>query len=279
VDFDPGTGTSNLTSAGSADIFISKLDASGNFLAAKNMGGTLSDGGNSMKVDLSNNIYLTGDFRGTADFDPNAGTVNLTSAGEFDAYIVKLNQSGSLPITLGNAKAYEKNTGVQVEWSTLTENEVERFDIETSQTGQQFFKVGSVKAKGNSGTVLNYNFFNPNPLSGAHFYRLKVVDKSGEITYSSLMKINLRKASLELSVYPNPIIGNTFGIQLKNLPKGSYVISLTNKLGQQILSKAIEHKGGSLTENIEPSQTLLKGSYHLKLTGEGINVVSQVIKN
>src|SRR5674476_1418906 len=87
VDFDPGAGTYNLTSAGGYDIFIIKLDASGNFVWAKNMGassGASSDQGFSIAVDASGNVYTTGLFTGTADFDPGAGTYNLTSAGSGD---------------------------------------------------------------------------------------------------------------------------------------------------------------------------------------------------
>jgi hypothetical protein len=56
VDFDPGVGTSNLISAGLNDIFILKLDAAGNFLWAKSMGGTDTDRGISISVDGSGNI-------------------------------------------------------------------------------------------------------------------------------------------------------------------------------------------------------------------------------
>ncbi|HLG35194.1 MAG TPA: hypothetical protein VI757_09965, partial [Bacteroidia bacterium] len=76
VDFDPGAGIFNLTSAGSDDIFISRLDGSGNFVWAKAMGGTSSDGGNSVAVDASGNVYTTGLFYDTADFDPGAGVFN-----------------------------------------------------------------------------------------------------------------------------------------------------------------------------------------------------------
>ena len=91
VDFDPGAGTSNLTSVGSTDIFISKLDSSGNFVWAKSMGGTGTDQANSISIDSSSNIYTTGYFAGTVDFDPGAGTSNLTSAsGSNDIFILKL---------------------------------------------------------------------------------------------------------------------------------------------------------------------------------------------
>ncbi|SHI66160.1 SBBP repeat-containing protein [Flavobacterium terrae] len=91
VDFDPGTGTAYLTSVGSSDIFLIKLDTSGNFIWAKSFGGTNSDYPKSTKVDATGNIYTTGIFYETADFDPGTGIVNLTSAGATDIFIQKLN--------------------------------------------------------------------------------------------------------------------------------------------------------------------------------------------
>ncbi|MBK7692341.1 MAG: SBBP repeat-containing protein [Bacteroidetes bacterium] len=87
VDFDPGVGTNYLTGAGSLDIFISKLDAAGNFVWAKSMGGVASDWGVSIVVDRAGNIYTTGIFSGSGDFDPGPGTSNLTSAGNMDIFI------------------------------------------------------------------------------------------------------------------------------------------------------------------------------------------------
>ncbi|MFC2111335.1 SBBP repeat-containing protein [Bacteroidota bacterium] len=93
VDFDPGSGTTNLTSAGSGDIFIQKLDASGNLLWIKQMGGITFDIGYSITTDNSGNIYSTGNFEGTADFDPGSGIANLTSVGNYDIFIQKLGTS------------------------------------------------------------------------------------------------------------------------------------------------------------------------------------------
>ena len=95
VDFDPGAGTANLTSAGGIDVFVQKLDASGNFIWAKAYGGSSNDEGRSTIVDDSGNIYTTGYFAGTVDFDPGAGTVNLTSAGGNDVFVQKLDASGN----------------------------------------------------------------------------------------------------------------------------------------------------------------------------------------
>ncbi len=98
MDFDPGVGITNITSAGQEDIFVSKFDQSGNFLWGKAMGGTLSDWGSSIAVDVSGNVYSTGYFNSTADFDPGVGVSNLTSvgtAGMSDIFITKLDAVGT----------------------------------------------------------------------------------------------------------------------------------------------------------------------------------------
>jgi hypothetical protein len=95
ADFNPGSGTYNLTSTGVEDIFISKLDASGNFIWALQIGGTSPDEGKSITVDPLGNIYTTGFFRGTADFDPGTVTFNMTSYGYVglaDVFILKLSE-------------------------------------------------------------------------------------------------------------------------------------------------------------------------------------------
>ncbi len=118
IDFDPGIGVFNMVSNGDRDIFISTLDSSGNFLNALNMGGITADFGLSVTVDNQNNIYSTGSFSGTADFDPGAGLVNLTSNGPNDIFVLKLNQDFSLSTVdiknRGNISIYPNPTSDQL---------------------------------------------------------------------------------------------------------------------------------------------------------------------
>lgn len=97
VDFDPGPGITNLTSVGNtnADVFIHKMDASGNLVWVKSIGGTGSDLGQSIALDASGNVYTTGIFLNTADFNPGVGTMNLTSVGDYDVFVQKMDGSGN----------------------------------------------------------------------------------------------------------------------------------------------------------------------------------------
>ncbi len=95
VDFDPGAGVYKLTSAGANDIFITKSNAAGRFVWALRMGGDLNDSGFSIAVDASANVYVTGQFSNSVDFDPGDGKFNLTSAGLADVFILKMDVSGN----------------------------------------------------------------------------------------------------------------------------------------------------------------------------------------
>ncbi len=94
-DFDPGTGTANLTSVGSWDMFFAKYDNSGNYIWAKSIGGAGDDAGNSILLDAGGNIYVAGYFTGTSDFDAGTGTANLMSAGAEDIFFMKYDNSGN----------------------------------------------------------------------------------------------------------------------------------------------------------------------------------------
>lgn len=95
IDFDPGIGVFNLTANGMGDIFVSKLDSSGNFLWAENFGGPCIDFAKDIEVDGNNNIIVTGSFCQTVDFDPGPALYQLSTYG-YGAFIIKLDASGNL---------------------------------------------------------------------------------------------------------------------------------------------------------------------------------------
>lgn len=88
-----GAGTS-LVSAGDKDIFVSKTDPSGELVWAIGLGGSGIEEGMAITTDLSGNVYITGMFQDTVDFDPGADTFTLASLGEHDIFITKLTTLG-----------------------------------------------------------------------------------------------------------------------------------------------------------------------------------------
>lgn len=95
VDFDPGVGFSFKDVKGASDIFVAKYDSQGNFIWAKTFGGVGIESCRDMSLDAFGNLIITGVYQGTSDFDPNGGVISMTSAGQFDAFLLKLDVSGN----------------------------------------------------------------------------------------------------------------------------------------------------------------------------------------
>jgi len=95
VDFDPGPSSFNLGSSGYNDIFISELDAAGNFIWAGKIGGPSSESPACISLDAAGNIILTGNFGDTCDFDPGNGTF-LLNGSSGSVFVSKLTASGNL---------------------------------------------------------------------------------------------------------------------------------------------------------------------------------------
>ena len=233
ADFDPGAGVSNLTSAGSWDIFISKLDANGNFVWAKRMGGTSPDEANSIAIDASGNAYTTGFFNETVDFDPGAGVSNLTSAGEADIFISKLDANG-------NFVWAKRMGGTSVDKATSI----------------------AIDAAGNVYTTgYFYGTVDFDPGAG-----VSNLTSAGQvdifISKLSLYDLSLSMSSTNepISIYPNPTEGN-LTIDFKNKPFSK--IEIYSLAGQKVkeVTEYESIKNGKINLNIanlEPSIYLVK---------------------
>jgi hypothetical protein len=219
VDFDPGAGTSSLTSAGSRDIFLSKLDSAGIFVWAKQLGGTNIDIGNSVNVDATGNVYAFGYFNGTGDFDPGAGTYSL-SASATDIYMVKLSSLGtfvwaySLGGTnsdLANGSAVDASGNIYLVGhfsgtadfdpgagsATLTAaGGTDAFIVKLSQSTST-----GIDASGKPAQVIVF----PNPSNG-HFHiqcdqaisGIRIVNILGELVYASEQEVQTNTVEIDL---------------------------------------------------------------------------------
>lgn len=95
-DMDPGPAVQSLYTLYD-DVFVLKLDSNGAYVWAGNFTGFGYDRGRDLAVDNAGNVYITGNYTGTTDFDPGPNTFNLVgSTSSRDAFLVKLNSSGNL---------------------------------------------------------------------------------------------------------------------------------------------------------------------------------------
>lgn len=124
-DFDPSSAATVLTPTGFIDIFIVKYSTSGTYVFAKQLGGSTSSdvgAGVAITTDNSNNIYLTGTFQGTTDFDPSSAVNNVTANGGEDLFFAKYTNNGdfSWVKNIGTNSGYtEKQTANAVKADNL----------------------------------------------------------------------------------------------------------------------------------------------------------------
>jgi hypothetical protein len=188
IDFDPGTGVSNVANpSGHYVMYILKLDSNGNHIWDKQFNNPANtsydlDTVQSMKVDASGNVYATGGYNGTVDFDPGSGVYNLTSVvtgfGSTDIFIMKLDSFGNLVW----AKALQNN-------STATGGKLDKgFAIDVDTSGNVYsvgYFWGGIDADPGTGTynLVGYTSSNPVIAAGNVLYVSKL-DSSGNFVWA-----------------------------------------------------------------------------------------------
>jgi hypothetical protein len=183
--------------------------------------------------------------------------------------------SGVLPVTLTSVKAFQQNDGITVAWNTQSESGMQQYEVEKSANGTSFTKVNTTPAK--SGTSNSYNYFDATPINGANYYRIKAISLNGDVKYSTIVVVRLGDKGTTVSVYPNPVKGNTISIALNGLNKGNYTLSVFNQLGQQVLNRVINHNGGNATQTFDLS-ALAAGVYEMRLSNGTTVFTDKLIK-
>lgn len=177
-------------------------------------------------------------------------------------------------------KASQLNGGVQVDWTSKTETDMVRYEVEKSTYGTTFVKANSTSAFGNSTNPVNYNWFDTNPSMGTNFYRIKGVDKAGNVRYSDMVRVLFGKGEPAIVFYPNPVEGRTFKIDMYNLVKGTYVLNLYSNDGRLVHTEQLQHDGSQATRTINLKSDISKGAYQLQLMNDGGFRTSKIlIKN
>lgn len=117
VDFDPGAGSDNRTSAGSYDAYLTKYNPDGSYGWTKAWGGTNYDAANSLAADAGGNVYVASYFdSATADFDPGAGEDIKTSDGSGDMALSSFTPEGDyLGVLTWGGPDYDEIYGMAID--------------------------------------------------------------------------------------------------------------------------------------------------------------------
>lgn len=247
VDFNYGSGSTELTSNGDSDVYLVKLDTNGEFIWARQFGGAGLDGVGSLTVDTSNRIYLTGRFEETVDFDPNSGTFELTAFDDTDVFVCKLGPSGNL-----------------------------RWAKQIGGLNGEFPAGTNAISLGNNGDVLvagkYFETCDFDPGAGMFELESNGLRDSFIVRLGQTLGVEDISEGLEIAIAPNPSSGE-IRIDLGDSASGKLVIR--NVLGQQISS--LNFKNSRFLDYYLPSEN---GLYFIEifLNEMSTPVITTVIK-
>lgn len=165
-----------------------------------------------------------------------------------------------LPVHLLGFTAKLVNNNTLLQWNVSDELNVDNYTIEFSKDGQTFNTIGNVAATNMKAQPKSYSFIHTSPVSGNNYYRLKIIDKDGKYTWSSVRIVTVNANSVK--VFPNP-----FHDQLNIASNGTATVTLYDVEGRLLLKQALT---GNATLHIHD---LAKGMYMVKVT-EGSNTHS-----
>jgi hypothetical protein len=212
-------------------------------------------------------------LNGTTDYNFTTTSTAATTAA--NRFTIVFRSNSSLPVNILNVSAAQKNAGIEVNWNTASESNMDSYEVEESSNATTFTKAATVAAK--NGASNAYNWFDATVNNGDNYYRIKAIEKNGTVKYSNVVKVKIGGKNAEFTVYPNPVKDGIINLQMSNVEKGVYTVKIFNNAGQEVANRRIINNGGSATETITLDKGIAKGNYKMQITNGTTSVIKSVI--
>ncbi len=119
-------------------------------------------------------------------------------------------QQTSLPVEYHSFTGFARNTSNVLTWVTSTEVDNDFFSIEKRDDKGAWETIGKVNSeRGNSNTILSYQWTDRNITLPTSYYRLKQTDLNGSFSYSKTISV-VNRLKDEISIYPNPALDHIY---------------------------------------------------------------------
>jgi hypothetical protein len=153
---------------------------------------------------------------------------------------INVNVFGVLPVSLIDFQAFRDGKLSILDWSTFSESNSMKFNIEYSTDGVSFSAIGNMPAQGNSNTIHAYRFIHYSPAPGRNYYRLKLVDMDGRTTTYPIRIVQFTDGLLDQFILlSNPVRNGQIDFQAN--ATGLFQLSIINLQGQTLLKKSINN--------------------------------------
>lgn len=206
------------------------------------------------------------------------GSVTWNNVSAFGFFALGSSSAGAnpLPVKFSSVKAYTAGADNKIEWINETEEDVERYELERSGDGINFSTIHNVTPRANTGGRASYNEVDRVVNQQTFFYRIKAIEKSGLLKYSSIVKVNREQVDY-FTIYPNPVKNKIIVIELSSEGRENYTMRIINQAGQQVYSTSWQHNGGNAARTIELPASITPGFYVVNISGAGKNRSTKLI--
>ncbi len=177
------------------------------------------------------------------------------------------NATDPLPVMFDNVQAYEKNAGVNIEWSNLTERDIAIYYVERSGNGMDYTIIGQYLPESNRDDKAHYVSFDAKPISGTNFYRIKVIEKSTKIIFSKVMRVETAIHGASIHLYPNPVTSKQLTMVLTGMKEGNYQVRIFNAMAQPVWQTSLTNKSNFMTQALVLPVSTPPGVYSMVITG------------
>jgi Glycosyl hydrolase catalytic core/Cadherin-like beta sandwich domain/Secretion system C-terminal sorting domain len=172
--------------------------------------------------------------------------------------------SSALPVQIADITAkLQTNKMVTVNWTSVTEINLNSYKIQRSNDGRNFTTLGTIASKGAGVYSYTDDLNAVNSLPATIYYRLEAVDNDGTKTYSKIAPCKLQVVDKSLVIYPNPVLTTLFA-QVTVVKAGVSEIRVVDVQGKIISTQKTQLATGTTTISI-PTIALTPGNYILEI--------------
>lgn len=214
-------------------------------------------------IDASNNLWI---FGGSGLAASTGGYLN-----DLWKYTVA---STSILGSVNGFIAQKESQTVTLSWSSSPDQNLHSFVVERyngTVTGYQI--IGTVPASGGSS---RYSFTDNTPLPGTNFYRIRQIDQSGSVAYSSTAQVDMSQYATQFSVYQNPV-QNILQLVVQLPMKQKLTLQVRDMNGHVLIQQEQIGYPGRASFSV-PVDRLNKGTYLIQVGSENINSTKTFIK-
>jgi hypothetical protein len=203
---------------------------------------------------------------------------NDVASANQNRFKIVFKSRNDLPGIITNIAAKKIERKIQIDFSVENEKNVSNYELQKSSNGIEFTLLSTISPKGNA-TNQDYQYIDEKPFAGKNYYRVKLLSNNNINLLSKVAVVEMDEAKGSINIFPNPIVGKSFIVNLKELNAGDYDVQIINSLGAVVEKHTVKHTGSNNNYNITLNNIISSGTYVVRVVNESTRLTQKIIIN